>query len=87
MEASKVTPDTNDDIVQPLIGINKTASLHRTYEISFFSTPEFFNLGQKKLQIRRKQYIVQGIPLIVLYYLFAFIKIFSITIATLYPFF
>ena len=47
MEASMVTPDSNDDIVQLSIGINKTASLHRTYEISFFSTPEFFKLGQK----------------------------------------
>ena len=50
MEASKVTLDTNDDIAQPLIGINKTASLHRTYEISFFSMPELFKLGQKNLR-------------------------------------
>ena len=54
MEASKVTPDTNDDIAQPLIGINKTASLHRTYEISFFSTPEFFKLGQKHFRFDEK---------------------------------
>ena len=47
MDASKVTPYSNDDIVQLLIGINKTASLHRTYKISLFSAPELFKLGQK----------------------------------------
>ena len=50
MEASKVTPDNNDDIVQLLIGINKTASLYKTYEISFFSMPELFKLGQKNIR-------------------------------------
>ena len=46
MEASKVTPDSNADMVQLSIGINKTASLHRTSEISFFSMPELFELGK-----------------------------------------
>ena len=45
-----MTPDSNDDIVQLSIGISKTASLHRTSEISFFSMPELFKLGQKNLR-------------------------------------
>ena len=53
MDASKVTPYSNDDIVQLLIGINKTASLHRTYEISFFNMPELFSLAKNTSDARK----------------------------------
>ena len=55
-----VTPDSNDDIVQLSIGINKTASLHRTSEISFFSMPELFELGQKHFRFDQNNTNIPG---------------------------